>query len=151
MTDLAFDQLPILTFELGGERYALKIDYVVEVAAMVEYSTIAGANSAILGLINRHGEVMPLIDLRVVFECQVSPIDPNVLFIVSQYEDTLVGLVVDTVNQVEYIEQSDLKATPGGGHWIEHVASYGEDSIQLVSLPAIIQHLLPETQEVENR
>jgi len=145
MSDKVFDQVPILTFTLGGERYALQIDYVVEVAAIVEYSTVADAEPALLGIINRHGQVMPLIDLRIVFQCEVSPINTNVLFIVSQYEQTLVGLVVDAVNQVEYIEQGDLRVAPGGGRWIEQVASYKDDLIQLISLPAIIEHLLPET------
>lgn len=154
MTEKAFDQIPILTFTLGDKRYALKIDYVVEVAAMVEYATVADANPALVGLVNRHGRVMPLIDLRVVFQYHVPPIDPNVLFIVSQYEETLVGLVVDTVNQVEYIQEGDLHVAPGGGRWIEHVASYSDELIQLISLPAIITNLLPETittQEIEDR
>ena len=152
MTDVAYDRIPILTLTLGGEQYALKIDYVVEVAAMVEYSTVADADPSLLGLINRHGQVMPLIDLRVVFQCDAPPIDPNVLFVVSQFEDKLVGLVVDTVNQVEYVKQGDLKSAPGGGRWIEQVVSYKDDLIQLISLPAIVKKLLAETnttQEVE--
>lgn len=154
MTDKVFDQVPILTFMLGDKRYALQIDYVVEVAAIVEYTTVSDASPALLGIINRHGQVMPLIDLRVVFDCDVTPIDTDVLFIVSNVDKTLVGLVVDAVNQVEYIEEGDLRVAPGGGRWIEQVASYQDELIQLISLPAIIEHLLPETitkQEIEDR
>ncbi len=154
MTDATYDKLPILTFTLGDESYALKIEGVVEVAAMVDYSPVTDANPALLGLINRHGQVMPLIDLRVVFQCHVPPIDSNVLFIVAQHDGVLVGLVVDAVNQVEYMEQGDSTVAPGGGRWIEEVASYGDKLIQIVSLTAIIENLLPETiakQEVEDR
>lgn len=154
MTDAGLDQIPILTFMLGSEHYALRIDYVVEVAAMVEHSSIADASPALLGIINRHGQVMPLIDLRIVFELPTPPIDTNVLFIVTSYEDTLVGLVVDNVNQVEYIDASELKVAPGGGRWIDNVTNYQDKLIQLISLPTIISELLPETitkqQEIED-
>ncbi len=155
MTDTMLDPIPILTFMLGTERYALLIDYVVEVAAMVEYSTIADASPAFLGIINRHGQVMPLIDLRKVFNLSTPPINTNVLFIVSKFEDTLVGLVVDAVNQVEYIQAKDLRVAPGGGRWIEQVASHNEQLIQLINLPTIIHELLSDTittkQEIEDK
>ena len=145
MNDEVLDQIPILTFMLGDKRYALLIDYVVEVAAMVQYSTVSDSIPALLGLINRHGQVMPLIDLRIVFGFETPPLDTNVLFIVAQHNTILVGLVVDAVNQVEYIHQSDLRVAPGGGRWVEQVASYQDDLLQIISLPAVITHLLPET------
>jgi len=139
------DQIPILTFLLDDKRYALVIDYVVEVAAMVQYSPVADAIPALLGIVNRHGQAMPLLDLRIVFGLTSPPIDTNVLFVVAQHNDILVGLVVDAVNQVEYIHQSDLQVAPGGGRWVEQVASYQNDLLQIISLPALITHLLPET------
>ena len=149
------DQIPILTFLMDGKPYALLIDYVVEVAAMVQYSDIADSAPALLGMINRHGQVMPLVDLRLVFGLSTAIIDTNVLFIVAQHEDTLVGLVVDAVNQVEYIHPSDLRMAPGGGRWVEQVVSYQDSLLQIVNLPAVITHLLPEPltaqQEIEDK
>ena len=145
MTDNTLDQIPILTFMLSDKQYALPITYVVEVAAMVEYSHIPDSEPALLGIMNRHGQVVPLIDLRRVFGLATPPIDTNVLFIVAQYEDVLVGLVVDAVNQVEYIHKGDLRVAPGGGRWVEQVAGYHDDLLQIISLSAVITHLLPET------
>jgi purine-binding chemotaxis protein CheW len=155
MSDKALDQIPVLTFMMGDKQYALLIEHVVEVAAMVQYSYVVDSILALLGMINRHGQVMPLIDLRIVFGLITPVIDTNVLFIVAQYEDTLVGLVVDTVNQVEYIYPSDLRVAPGGGRWVEQVASYQDDLLQIINLPAVIANLLPETltaqQEIEDK
>lgn len=155
MSDKALDQIPVLTFMMGDKTYALLIEHVVEVAAMVQYSYVVDSILALLGMINRHGQVMPLIDLRIVFGLITPVIDTNVLFIVAQYEDTLVGLVVDTVNQVEYIYSSDLRVAPGGGRWVEQVASYQDDLLQIINLPAVIENLLPETltaqQEIEDK
>lgn len=149
MTDVENKQIPILTFILADKRYALRIDHVVEVAAMMEYSSIADSIPALLGIINRHGSVVPLIDLRVVFDYVAPPIDTNVLFIVAQYNETLVGLVVDAVYQVEYINKGDLRVAPGGGRWVEQVVGYHDDLLQIVDLSAIVTHLLPETLSTE--
>ena len=155
MSTKILDQLPILTFMLGARRYGLRIDYVVEVAAIVDYSTVADSSEALLGLINRHGQVVPLIDLRIVFGLDVPPIDTNVLFIVAQYNDIIVGLVVDAVNQVEYIREGDLRVAPGGGRWVEQVTGYQDELLQLINLSAIISNILPETltaqQEIEDK
>ena len=145
MSETTIDQIPVLTFMIGDKQYALRIDYVVEVAAMVQYSHVADSTPFLLGMVNRHGQVMPLIDLRVVFDLDSPVIDTNILFIVAQHDNILVGLVVDAVNQVEYIHQSDLRVAPGGGRWINQVASYHDDLLQIVNLPAVVTHLLPET------
>jgi len=149
MSEQSSDQIPILTFILADKRYALRIDHVVEVAAMMQYSPVADAIPALLGIINRHGEVVPLIDLRVVFNYDAPPIDTNVLFIVAQYNKTLVGLVVDAVYQVEYIRQGDLRVAPGGGRWVEQVIGYHDELLQIINLSAIVTHLLPETLSTE--
>jgi purine-binding chemotaxis protein CheW len=155
MSEKVIDQIPVLTFLIGDKQYALFIDYVVEVAAMVQYSHVADSTPYLLGMVNRHGQVMPLIDLRTVFELDTPIIDTNILFIVARQDDILVGLVVDAVNQVEYIYESDLRVAPGGGRWIEQVASYHDDLLQIVNLPAVVTHLLPETltaqQEIEDK
>lgn len=145
MNEPVIEQVPILTFILGEKRYAIRIEHVVEVAAMMQYSPIADSIPALLGIINRHGDVVPLIDLRIVFGLTPPPIDTNVLFVVAQFNEILVGLVVDTVYQVEYIHKGDLRAAPGGGRWIEQVAGYQDELLQIVDLSAIVTHLLPET------
>ena len=145
MSDKATNQIPILTFILADKRYALRVDHVVEVAAMMQYSPIADSIPSLLGIINRHGEVVPLIDLRIVFDYVAPPIDTSVLFIIAQYNETLVGLVVDAVYQVEYIHEGDLRVAPGGGRWVEQVVGYHDELLQIIDLSAIVTHLLPET------
>ena len=155
MNKQAIDQIPVLTFMMGDKRYALLIDYVVEVAAMVQFSHVADSTPSLLGMVNRHGQVMPLVDLRIVFGLDTPVMDTNILFIVARHQNILVGLVVDAVNQVEYIYQSDLRVAPGGGRWINQVASYHDDLLQIINLPAVVTHLLPETltaqEEIEDK
>jgi purine-binding chemotaxis protein CheW len=67
------DRQPVLTFTLGDGIYALPIEEVIEVAAMVELIPLADAPPEILGMVNRHGEIMPVLDLRQVFKQPAPP------------------------------------------------------------------------------
>src|SRR5688572_8043469 len=93
---------PFLTFNLGPQRYALPIEQVVEVAAMIEVVSMPDSSPEFLGVVNRHGDVLPMLDLRPLFQQKVTPLTPLTLFIVATYGGQQVGLVVDDVNQVEY-------------------------------------------------
>ena len=50
-------RLPLLTFRLGEARYALLIEDVVEVAAMVDMLSLPTERAEILGYINRRGNI----------------------------------------------------------------------------------------------
>lgn len=133
---------PLLTFRLGDQVYALRVDAVVEVAAMVALVQVIGGNESLLGLVNRHGVPMPLLDLRRIFE-QTAP-DPtlNTLFIVAQHQGRVVGLVVDEVLQVEYIDEAAL--ITGQGRYLAGIVSQHERLIQVIALSAVFKTYLPE-------
>src|SRR3954449_11063023 len=74
-------RLPLLTFRLGEGRYALLIEDVVEVAAMVDMLSLPTERTEILGYINRRGSILPLVDLRRVFKQPSAPINSATVFI----------------------------------------------------------------------
>jgi purine-binding chemotaxis protein CheW len=134
-------QVPALVFTLGPQEYAILIEDVTEVAAMVEMHTVPGSRPEILGVINRHGSVLWMIDLRLVFDQPRKPIDISTLFIVAQRGDTQVGLVVDEVQQVEYLDLTLLQSAPTSSETIMGILTQGERLIQLISLsPLLIQY-----------
>jgi chemotaxis signal transduction protein len=137
-----YNRLPALTFYLGQQVYALLIEEVVEVAAMVERITVADAPPEILGMANRHGTILPLLDLRVVFKQEAPPITSSTLFIVVSGGGRLAGLVVDEIRQVEYLDMRYLREALGTGKYIRGIISYKEHLIQIIALPALINNFL---------
>lgn len=131
-------QIIALTFQLGDHVYALALDHVVEVNAMVELATIPDSPTEILGMANRHGELIPIIDLRPIFGLSPLPVGLNTLFIVVQYEATLFGLVVDDVHRVEYFPAKQIQRTDGWGTYIEAMMSYQGGTMQFIALPALM-------------
>jgi purine-binding chemotaxis protein CheW len=129
------DQTAILTFRLDEQLYGLPIDEVVEVAAMVELMHVPGAPDALLGIANRHGRMLPLLDLRRVFNHEAAPITPSTFFIVAAHAERLAGLVVDEVRQVEYVHFSENLRTTG--KTIRGIITHKEQLIQIIALSGI--------------
>lgn len=134
--------LTLLTFSLGEQRYALPIDEVVEVASMVERVTVKDSRPEIVGLVNRHGTVLPLLDLRLVFGHVPRPFDMSTLFIVAADGEQQVGLVVDEVHQVEYLPSSQERETSTAGTLIRGIISYEEQLVQIISPAALLETYL---------
>lgn len=134
---------PVLTFRLATQHYALSVNQVLEVAAMVELTTVPDAPPEMLGIANRHGEVLPVIDLRETFKLPTKPITVSTLFIVADVKNKYIGLVVDEIFQVKYIREGALKPTHGAGQYITHIVGDGESLFQLLNVTPLLAKYLP--------
>lgn len=137
----------ILTFSLGSQVYALPIEDVVEVAAMVEFVTLPDGAPEILGVVNRRGQILPMLDLRLVFKQPAAPVSSANLFIVAAHHGTMAGLVVDEVRMVEYISPYENLST--SGKIIRGIINHKDQLIQIISLPTIMATYLPDRAAVE--
>jgi len=136
MTDTV--RLPLLTFRLGEGRYALLIEDVVEVAAMVDMLSLPTERAEILGYINRRGTVVPLVDLRIVFKQPSAPINSATVFIVAAGGDMKFGLVVDAVEQVEYVDALQMSDTLASSPYLHGIISHQNDMISIIALPSLM-------------
>lgn len=137
--------IPMLTFSLGEQHYAIHIDDVVEVAAMVDVVRVADAPAEIVGAVNRHGQVMVLLDLRrVMASGPVLPIDLDTLFIVARHGARLAGLVVDAVHQVEYVPREKLSKSTGASRYIRGIISYESRIVQILEPGPLLEDFLAE-------
>jgi len=139
-------QKPILTFRLADQYYALPIMNVLEVAAMMNLTQIPDAPEAIQGIANRHGEALPIIDLRLAFKVKATPLDISTLFIVAQSGETRVGLIVDEIFQVRYVPESAIKSVQGAGRYITHMISDDEKIFQQMALNTFLTDYLEHIQ-----
>ncbi|MBC8170695.1 MAG: chemotaxis protein CheW [Anaerolineae bacterium] len=139
-------ETPLLTFRLDQQQYALLIEDVIEVAAMVEMIRIAGARPELPGMVNRHGKPLQLLDLRVIFEQPTPPMTAATLFIVAQHGRQMAGLIVDEVLQVEYVADTGYSA--GAAPYIRGIISQTTRLIQVVSLAALLHEYLLDASKV---
>ena len=137
--------LPFLWCRIGEQSYGLPIDQVIEVAAMVAFASLPEENTVVRGMINRRGEVLPLLDLRRVFNAPLNALTPETLFIVAQGETQRAGLIVDEVYQVKYWPASQVFAAPRTSRFIETVVSHETELIQIIALETLLAHTLMGT------
>ena len=108
--------LQAVIFSLGNEEYGIPIEDVQEITSMstTEIHPIPNAPEYIKGLITIIGEAIPLIDMHWRFGIK-SEGSTNYAIIVEM-EDNLVGLAVDEVKEVRFLDNVSppppLIATP---------------------------------------
>lgn len=138
MTLPTTDRVPVLVFRVGEQDYALTIQEVVEVAAMVAVSPVPGAPPALMGMINRHGEALPLLSMRTIFGLPQPPLDHDMLFIVVESGKRRAGLAVDSVDQVRYLPPDAIQKMSGTGQFIHQVAHDGVFLVEIIALNALL-------------
>ena len=69
-------QLQLVTFEVGGEEYAVDILAVQEINRMMDLTRVPQSPAEVEGVINLRGKIIPVIDLRKRFGLQVSERTP---------------------------------------------------------------------------
>jgi purine-binding chemotaxis protein CheW len=139
-------QIALLTFRLAKQLYALQIANIVEVAAMLSLEALPDAPEALLGVANRHGEILPMLDLRIAFKVEPSPITTSSLFLVAEYRGQKLGLLVDEIQQVIYPVSSALKAAGSTSRFVSHLLNYENKLYQKIDIKALLAAYLTASQ-----
>ncbi|MEO0560913.1 MAG: chemotaxis protein CheW [Chloroflexota bacterium] len=136
---------PVLLFIVCGQRYALAIDEVIEVAAMMTVDALpAGHNPALRGVVVRQGAPLLLADLRQLLGCSAAPIDLETLFIVAQSKDERAGFIVDQIQGVVYLDESLLRSVPGGSSFSNGVLTFNETLVHWLAAGPLMAATLQE-------
>jgi len=107
----------LLTFKLGNETYGVQINKVREILTYPIVTPIPDASKWVKGVINLRGEVAPIIDLRVRFNINNHPIynERTIVIAVKTEDERMIGLVVDTVSDMENVDLEKLYPAPDMG------------------------------------
>ena len=105
-----------LTFTLDKEVYGIPIKKVKEIIGMMEITHIPKTQHYIKGVINLRGKIIPLMDLRLKFGMEEKAYNDRTCVIVIEVHlsefQRLVGVIVDAVAEVTYIQGSEIEPPP---------------------------------------
>lgn len=107
-----------LTFILGGEGYGIEILKVREIIGLMPITPVPRRPGYFKGVINLRGKIIPVIDLRLKFGMPET-ITNETCVIVVETMNMLVGLVVDTVSEVQMITEEEIEPPPAFSQDIE--------------------------------
>lgn len=100
-----------LTFLLANEEYGLEILKVREIIGVMDITQVPQTPDSVEGVINLRGKVIPVIDLRVKFGLPRTEYNDQTCTIVVDV-GMLMGIIVDTVQEVHDIPASDIEPAP---------------------------------------
>lgn len=130
-----------LTIRLQDERFAVEAESVREILDLVPITKVPNASPFVNGLINVRGRVVPLADLRVMFDMDRPEPDVDTRIVVIEInldgEPTVVGILADKVHDVTDIEATDIQEAPRVGmRWrAEFVKGVGRWNGEFIIIP----------------
>jgi purine-binding chemotaxis protein CheW len=132
-----------LSFRLGGEEYGIDLLKVQEIRSYEAPTRIANAPRFVRGVRNLRGAIMPVVDLRMAFDCERAEIDAFTIVIVLNVFNRLVGVVVDSVSDVLELPAADIRPAPqmASGfetRFINGIASVQDRTLILMDIEALM-------------
>jgi purine-binding chemotaxis protein CheW len=101
-----------LTFRLSQEEYGIDILKVQEIRGYEPPTRIANAPTFIKGVVNLRGTIVPIVDMRLKFNCSQAEYNSFTVVIILNLRARIVGIVVDSVSDVLELQPESVKAAP---------------------------------------
>lgn len=118
-----------LTFRLDQEEYGIDILKVQEIRGYEKPTRIANAPEFIKGVVNLRGTIVPIVDMRLKFNCARVEYNSFTVVIILNLHNRIVGIVVDSVSDVMELAPENLKAAPEIDSSIDSAAVVGLGSV----------------------
>lgn len=135
-----------LTFRLDQEEYGIDILKVQEIRGYEPPTRIANAPNFIKGVVNLRGTIVPIVDMRLKFNCSKAEYNAFTVVIILNLQDRIVGVVVDSVSDVMELPVDSLKAPPDvdsviGSDAVLGLGSVGERMLILLDIEKLMSGL----------
>ncbi len=105
----------LVVFTLGCEEYALPIRQVHEIIRYTEPRTVSAESGWVRGVISLRGKIVPVYDLAARLGIATDRAEGGKIVIVETSTD-MAGVVVDDVEEVLTVEDSQLEPVPSAGN-----------------------------------
>jgi len=99
----------VVIFKLDKEEYAINIHSIKEINRVSDIVYFPGAPAYIEGMVNLRGEVIPVLNIKTMFNGSITMTDYS-KFLVVEYENKKIGILIDSVSEVLRIPKSYIEA-----------------------------------------
>lgn len=131
----------IITFRIGEQALGIDVMAVREIRAWSSAALMPHAPDYVLGMVNRRGSVLPIVDLSARLGCETTVPGEHHVIIVVQLGSGLQGFIVDAVSDIVRLAHHALSPAPSLGDGGTHVVLEGvvEAEDRLIMVLAISQ------------
>ena len=134
-----------LTFRLDQEEYGIDILKVQEIRGYEQPTRIANAPAFIKGVVNLRGTIVPIVDMRLKFNCAQADYNSFTVVIILNLRDRVVGIVVDSVSDVMELSAENIRSAPDVESVIDNgcilgLGSVGERMLILLDIEKLMSN-----------
>ena len=138
-----------LTFEVNEEDYGVEIIYIKEIISVCAITRVPHMPSYVKGIINLRGDIIPVIDVRERFMIAPKEYDELTCIVVIENSGYILGLIVDNVKEVTFIDESKVANTPNvklkyHNQFIRNIGKMGSEDQEEVILLLNLEKVLME-------
>lgn len=130
-------EIQLVTFTLDDQEYALPIANVVQVVRMVATTPMPEAPKIVRGVINVRGKVIPVIDVRKLFNLPAKTYDLNTQLLIAQANGCMMALIVDVVSEVLTMPANSVEPPSEIAPQMERLSAVGKLGDRLLLMPDI--------------
>ena len=131
----------LLLFRVGAEQYGLEIETLQEVADDPQLHAVPQGGPFLLGAINLHGRVLPVIDLPALLGMAGAPRDPRLLVLAPEFH--ALALAVSGVGRMLPFDVADLQLPPDDERFraVAGVVATADQAVLLLDVGAVVERL----------
>lgn len=144
-TAVTEDAMQVVTFQVGGEECGLDIRSITEVVRPLKITPLPRMPEFVEGVINLRGVIIPIVDLRKRFALAKLSDDRRAMRMIITRGAVaaapgagkeLLGLVVDSVNEVLQVPEKDIEPPPAAatGEHADFITGMGKVGDRLIIL-----------------
>jgi len=101
--------IEIITFTLAAEIYGIESSYVREVYPLTDFTPLPGVPPFIFGIINVHGQILPVVDLKKFFNLPEKGLGELNRVIILNNNQMEFGILADVVHGTKTIEPESIQ------------------------------------------
>ncbi|MBS1251716.1 MAG: Chemotaxis protein CheW [Anaerolineales bacterium] len=136
-------QRQFIIFRLDETEFAVPIEQVARIVRLAKCTRVPRAPAFLEGVINLHGDVVPIVDLKKRFQLVETPYDDEARIIVAEVTDQRVGLIVDAVTEILWLPTSAIEPPPAmvadiSGVYLTGVATQDDRLFVILDLSRVL-------------
>lgn len=130
-------------FKINNEEYGIDVSKVNGIEKCQQIMRVPNTPKYIEGIINLRGEVLPIYSLSTRFNFPKKEIDLDSKIIIIKTNELYIGLLVDFVGEIVYIDEKNVLETPilirgKDRRYIKNIAKHEDRMIILLDVDLII-------------
>ena len=106
------ESLEIIRFRLAGETYGIASAFVREVYPLKDLTPVPGTPTFVLGIINLHGQILSVVDLKVFFNLPQKGLGDLNKVIILRNDRMEFGIMADAILATHSVLLDAIQATP---------------------------------------